>query len=126
MLCRPKLDYSELVIEKEHERKDALMEEAWRIKNHQCTEREARDTFAQLEEAVIDAIKQFKRKEEVEQIWKRKKMRNIGETFNTNLNNGAGTMPGATPLIHPQERDLPAGLQPRLNKHPMLNNPGER
>ena len=71
VLCRPKLDYSELVIEKEHERKDALMEEAWRIKNHQCTEREARDTFAQLEEAVIDAIKQFKRKEEAEQIWKK-------------------------------------------------------
>ena len=57
---------------------------------------------------------------------KRKKMRNIGKTFNTNLNNGAGTMPGATPLIHPKEGDLPAGLQPRLNKHPMLNNPGER
>ena len=34
-LCQPKLKYSKLVIEKEHERQDALMEEAWRIKNHQ-------------------------------------------------------------------------------------------
>ena len=126
VLCQPKLNYSELVIEKECERQDALMEEVWRIKNRQRTEREARDMFAQLEEAVVDAIKQFKRKEEAKQIWKKEEDENIAKIFDTDLNSRAGTMPGATPLIHPKGGDPPAGPQPGLNKCPTLNNPRGR
>ena len=64
VLCQPKLKYSELVLEREHKRQDALMEEAWRITNRQSTEKEVKDTFAQLKEIVLDAIKQFKKKQE--------------------------------------------------------------
>ena len=68
VLCQPQLNYGKFVAEKEWERQDALTEEAWRIKNCQRCAMEAKDTFAQLKEIVLDAIKQFKRKQEVERL----------------------------------------------------------
>ena len=68
VLCWPQLNYGTFVVEKEQECPDALTEETWRIKNHQqCTE-EAKDTFTQLKEAVLNAIKQSKRKQEAERL----------------------------------------------------------
>ena len=58
-------------VEKDQEHQDALTEETWRIKNwQQCTE-QAKDMFAQLKESVLDAIEQFKRKQEAEHLRKK-------------------------------------------------------
>ena len=57
-----------MVIEMECERPDALTEETWRINNRQKADWEAADTFAQLKEVVLDAIGQFKEKQEAEKI----------------------------------------------------------
>ena len=71
MLCRPHLDYSKFLVEKDREHQDALTEETWRIKNWQLCAEQAKDTFAQLKELVLDAIDQFKRKLEVEHLRKK-------------------------------------------------------
>ena len=71
VLCWPHLDYAKFLVEKERERQDALAEETWRIKNWQrCTE-QAKDMFAQLKELVLNAINQFKRKQEAEHLRKK-------------------------------------------------------
>ena len=71
VLCRPHLDYGQFLVEKDRECQDALTEETWRIKNWQWCAEQAKDTFAQLKESVLDAIEQYKKKQEAE--WLRKK-----------------------------------------------------
>ena len=71
VLCWPHLDYGQFLVEKDWECQDVLMEEAWRIKNQQrCTE-QAKNTFPQLNESVLDTIEQFKRKQEAECLRKK-------------------------------------------------------
>ena len=71
VLCRPHLDYAKFLVEEERECQDALTEETWRIKNWQWCAEQAKDTFAQLKELVLDAIDQFKRKQEAEHLRKK-------------------------------------------------------
>ena len=71
VLCQPHLDYAKFLVEKEWECQDALMEETWRIKNWQQCAEQAKDMFAQLKELVLDAIDQFKRKQEAEHLRKK-------------------------------------------------------
>ena len=47
------------------------MEETRRIKNWQRCAEQAKDTFAQLKELVLNAINQFKRKQEAEHLRKK-------------------------------------------------------
>ena len=47
------------------------MEETWRIKNWQQCAKQAKDTSAQLKELVLNAIDQFKRKQEAEHLRKK-------------------------------------------------------
>ena len=47
------------------------MEETWRIKNWQRCAEQAKDMFAQLKELVLNAIDQFKRKQEAECLRKK-------------------------------------------------------
>ena len=68
VLCQPQLNYSEFVVEKEWKCQDALTEETWRIKNRQRCAEEAKDMFAQFKESVLDAIEQYKRKQEAEEL----------------------------------------------------------
>ena len=71
VLCQPHLDYGKFLVEKDRECQDALMKETWRIKNRQCCTEQAKDTFAQLKESVLDTIDQFKRKQEAKHLRKR-------------------------------------------------------
>ena len=71
VLCRPHLDYAKFLVEKERECQDTLMEETWRIRNQQRCAAQARDTFAQLKELVLDGIDQFRRKQEAESLRKK-------------------------------------------------------
>ena len=71
VLCWPHLDYGKFLVEKDWECQDALMEETWRIKNRQQCAEQAKGTFAQLKESVLDAIKQFQRKQEAEHLRKK-------------------------------------------------------
>ena len=71
VLCWPHLDYGKFLVEKDRECQDALTEETWRIKNWQQCAEQAKDTFAQLKESVLDAIDQFKRKQEAEHLRKK-------------------------------------------------------
>ena len=71
LLCRPHLDYGKFLVEKDWECQDAQTEETWRIKNQQRCAKQAKDTFAQLKESVLDAIDQFKRKQEAEHLRKK-------------------------------------------------------
>ena len=71
VLCRPHLDYAKFLVEKEQERQDALTEETWRIKNRQRCAEQAKDTFAQLKELVLDTIDQFKTKQEAKHLRKK-------------------------------------------------------
>ena len=71
VLCQPHLDYSKFLVEKDWQCQDALMEETWRIKNWQQCAKQAKDTFVQLKESVLDAIEQFKRKQEAEHLRKK-------------------------------------------------------
>ena len=50
---------------------DAIMEKTWRIKNRQQCAVQAKDTFAQLKELVLDSIDQFRRKHEAECLRKK-------------------------------------------------------
>ena len=68
VLCRPHLNYDDLVVELECERPDALTEEMWRINNQHRADWEAAATFTQLKEVVLNAIGQFKEKQETEKI----------------------------------------------------------
>ena len=71
VLCWPNLDYAKFLVEKDRECQDALTEETWRIKNWQWCAEQAKDTFAQLKELVLDAIYQFKRKQKTEHLRKK-------------------------------------------------------
>ena len=71
VLCQPHLDYAKFLVEKERECQDALTEEMWRIKNQQRCAEQAKDTFAQLKELVLNGIDQFKRKQEAEHLRKK-------------------------------------------------------
>ena len=71
VLCWPHLDYGKFLVEKDQECQDALTEETWRIKNWQQCAEQAKDTFAQLKESVLDAIEQFKRKQEAKCLRKK-------------------------------------------------------
>ena len=71
VLCWPHLDYAKFLVEKGRERQDVLMKETWRIKNQQRCAEQAKDTFAQLKELVLDGIDQFKRKQEAVHLRKK-------------------------------------------------------
>ena len=71
VLCWPHLDFTKFLVEKDRECQDTLTEETWRIKNRQQCAEQAKDTFAQLKELVLDAIDQFKRKQEAECLRKK-------------------------------------------------------
>ena len=71
VLCWPHLDYANFLVEKDQECQDTLTEETWRIKNRQWCAEQAKDTFAQLKELVLNAINQFKRKQEAKHLRKK-------------------------------------------------------
>ena len=71
VLCWPHLDYAKFLVEKERECQDTLMEETWRIKNRQWCAEQAKDTFAQLKELVLNSIDLFKRKQEAKCLRKK-------------------------------------------------------
>ena len=71
VLCRPHLEYAKFLVEKEWELQDALTEEMWRIRNWQWCATQAKDTFTQLKELLLEGINQFKRKQEAERLRKK-------------------------------------------------------
>ena len=114
VLCQPKLEYGEFVVEKERECQDALTEETWQIKNWQLCATVAKDTFDKLKETVLDAIEQYKRKQEAEWLKKKEDEGSMGKRFDTNQSSGKETMPGVT--LHTERKVLPVDLHPGPNQ----------